>query len=121
MEALRQKFGASKAEVWGQLAQQVGCALGAGGFFGRDKLIARAGEWIITLDTYVVSNRKITIIYTLRRAVCELGRVPLCRDRKFVMGGLRKLLGMQNVHVGVPDIDDAFIIKRADSLPGGRG
>ncbi len=115
MGVLRQLFGPSKAEIWRQLAQEVGGQFVEGGFFGRDKVVVRAGEWSLTLDTYTVSTGKSSITYTRMRAP-YVNRDGFRFDiyRKTIFSGLGKLLGMQDIDVGVPDIDEAFIIRGND-------
>ena len=112
MGVLRQLFGPSKAEVWRRRAEEVGGQFVEGGFFGRDEVIVRVGEWTLTLDTHTVSTGKTTVTFTRMRAPYVNGdgfRFDIYR--KTVFSGLGKLLGMQDVEVGVRDIDDDFIIK----------
>ncbi len=112
MGVFRQLFGPSKAEVWRQLADEAGGQFVEGGFFGRDKVVVHTGDWTLTLDTYTVSTGKSSITYTRMRApyVNQDGfRFDIYR--KTIFSGLGKLLGMQDVEIGVPDIDEAFIIR----------
>ncbi len=112
MSVLRRLFGPSKTEIWRQLAEQVGGQFVQSGFFGREKVIVRAGEWTLTLDTHTVSTGKSNITYTRMRApYVNADGFRFEIYRKSVFSGLGKLLGMQDVEIGVPDIDDAFIIK----------
>ena len=51
MSLLRSLFGPSREEVWQQLSQEIGGTLVEGGFWNGSKVVARHGEWTITLDT----------------------------------------------------------------------
>jgi hypothetical protein len=108
-------FGPSKAEVWAQLAGETGATFVEGGFFGKDKVVARVRDWTVTLDTVVVSAGKTTVIYTRMRApYVNPDGFRFDVYRKSVFSGLGRLLGIQDVAVGVPDIDEEFVIKGGD-------
>ncbi len=73
---------------------------------------AVVGPWTVTLDTYTVSTGKSSVTYTRMRAPyinSEGFRFTIYR--KGVFSGLGKMLGMQDIEVGDPEFDEAFIIK----------
>jgi hypothetical protein len=112
MSLLRDLFGPSKDEIWSQLAAQVGGQFHDGGFFGRDRVTAHVGQWALTLDTYTVSHGKQHTTYTRMRA-------PYVNadDLRFVIyntgifSDMGVALGMQDIQVGDPEFDKAFVIK----------
>ena len=53
-------FGPSHAEIWLQVARDIGGQFQEGGFFGRDRVSYRHGAWTITLDTYCFSRATYT-------------------------------------------------------------
>jgi hypothetical protein len=70
------------------------------------------GPFAILLDTHTVSTGKSSTTYT--RARCQARsklpfRFALFRENAFTRIG--KMLGMQDLHAGVPDIDRRFIVK----------
>ena len=71
MSALRKIFGPSRKEVWKQLSDQLGAQYVEGGFARPDKVQVRVKDWTVTLDTYVVSTGKATIVFTRMRAPYE--------------------------------------------------
>ena len=76
------------------------------------KVEIRHGEWTITLDTYTVSNGKTSTTYTrLRAPYVNKNGFQFQIYRKSFFSGIGKALGMQDVEVGIPQFDDAFIIK----------
>ena len=119
MGFLRQLFGPSKEEIWRQLCSEIGAQYVQGGFWKGDKVQAHHGQWTITLDTYTVSHsdghRRYSTTYTRMRApYVNKDGFRFTIYRKSIFSGLGKLLGMQDVEVGFPEFDEAFVIKGND-------
>jgi hypothetical protein len=116
MSFLRDMFGPSRAEIWQQFATAVGGNYTEGGFWnGRDKVDAAHGQWMVTLDTYVVSTGKSCITYTRMRApYVNPDGFQFTIYRKGIFSDLGKWMGMQDVSVGDPQFDEDFIIKGND-------
>ena len=115
MGFLRELFGPSRAEVWSRLAQEIGARFQAGGYWGTDLVQAQVDDWILTLDCYTVSTGKSTITYTRMRApfVNRDGlRFTIYRNGFFSEFG--KMLGMQDVEVGLSPFDREFILQGND-------
>jgi hypothetical protein len=105
-------FGPNKDEMWRQLCQEIGAKFVEGGGWKGNKVQAVVGPWTVTLDTYTVSTGKSSVTYTRMRAPyinSEGFRFTIYR--KGVFSGLGKMLGMQDIEVGDPKFDEAFIIK----------
>ncbi len=108
MNLLRRVFGDSHSDVWKQLSDDLGAKFIKGGFFNSSKVEARVKHWDITLDTYTVSTGKTSVTYTRMRA-------PFVNDdgfrfliyRKSPFSAVGKLLGMQDVEVGGPELESA--------------
>ena len=108
-------FGPSKDEVWRQLSQEIGAEFVEGGFWKGSKVQAHVGPWTVTLDTYTESSGESHVTYTRMRAPYvnpEGFRFTIYR--KSLFSDLGKLLGMQDIEVGDPEFDEAFIIKGND-------
>ena len=108
-------FGPSKDEAWRQLSQEIGAEFVEGGFWKGNKVQAQVGTWTITLDTYTVHTQHSHVTYTRMRAPYvnpEGFRFTIYRKGFF--SDLGKLLGMQDIEVGDPEFDEAFIIKGND-------
>ena len=115
MGILRDLFGPSRDEIWSQFAAAVGGDFQAGGFWKGSRVDAKHGEWTVTLDTYTVSNGKTSTTYTRMRApyVNPSGfRFKIYRQGVFSTIG--KWFGMQDIQVGEPAFDEAFIIQAND-------
>jgi hypothetical protein len=78
MSFLRDLFGPSREEIWQQFATAVGGQFAPGSFLGGGTRVDAAhGQWVVTLDNYVVSTGKSAVTYTRMRAVCEPGWISV--------------------------------------------
>jgi hypothetical protein len=111
-------FGTSKEEIWNQLAAEIHANYVPGGWSGA-KVQAQHGPWTITLDAYTETLLANDVpMYTEYTRI----RAPyLNRDgfrfniyRAGLLSGVSKWLGMQDVEVGFPAFDEAFIIQGND-------
>ena len=115
MAVLRRMFGPSQKEIWRQLSAEMPADFVEGGFLKSDKVQATHGEWTVTLDKYVVSTGKVTVVYTRMRApYVNPDGFRFRVYRKGLFSDLGKVLGMQDVEVGMPEFDGDFIIKGND-------
>lgn len=115
MSLLRKLFGPSKAEVWQELSRQIGARYLHEDFWRGDSVEARVGPWRITLDTYTVSTGRSTITFTrLRAPYVNRDGFRFNAYRAGLFSELGKAFGMQDVTVGDPEFDNAFIVKSAD-------
>lgn len=119
MGILRQLFGPSKEEVWRQLCSETGAQYIDGGFWKGDKVQVHHGQWTVTLDTYTVShsneNTTQSTTYTRMRApYVNKDGFRFTIYRTSIFSGIGSFLGMQDVDVGYPEFDEAFVIKGND-------
>lgn len=109
---MRDLFGPSKEEIWSQLAAQIGGQFTAGGWFGTDVVQAKVGDWILTLDTYTVSTGKSSVTYTRFRApFANKDGFTFVINRAGPMTPVGKFFGMQDLEIGDPLFDQAFVIQ----------
>jgi hypothetical protein len=112
---LRGWFGPSKKEIWRQLSEETNARFVEGGVWKSDKVEATHGEWTVTLDTYAVSTGKVTIIYTRMRApYVNPDGFRFNIYRRGFFSGVGKMLGMQDIEIGLEEFDNDFIIKGND-------
>jgi hypothetical protein len=114
--SLRHRFlGPSRKEIWRQLGEQMHGQFVDGGFWKGDKVLVEHGDWTLTLDTYVVSTGKITIVYTRMRApFVNPSGFRFNVYRKSVFSGIGKFFGMQDIELGDAAFDVDFIVKGSD-------
>jgi len=94
----------------------VGGSFTEGGFWnGSERVDAAHGQWMVTLDRYVVSTGKSYITYTRMRApYVNPDGFQFTIYRKGIFSDLGKWMGMQDVSVGDAQFDEDFIIKGND-------
>jgi hypothetical protein len=110
-------FGPNKDEVWRQLSQEIGAEFIEGGHWKGNKVQAHVGTWTITLDTYTFQTQHTHVTYTrIRAPYVNPEGFRFTIYRKGIFSELGKLLGMQDIEVGDPDFDEAFIIKGNDEF-----
>jgi hypothetical protein len=105
----------SKDEVWRKLSQEIGAEFIEGGFWRGNKVQAHVGPWTITLDDFIDESECSHVTYTRMRAPYinpEGFRFTIYR--KSLFSDLSKLMGMQDIEVGDPEFDEAFIINGND-------
>lgn len=108
-------FGPSKDEAWRRLGEEAGVEFVEGGFWKGSKVQAQVGPWTVTLDTYTVHTGHAHFTYTRMRApYVNPEGLRFTVYRKGLFSELGKLLGMQDVEVGDPEFDGAFIVKGTD-------
>ena len=99
-------------DVWRQLSHDIG-----GYFVGSEfsnsgnprRVVVKVKKWTLTLDTFVQAK---TDTYTrMRTRYVTKDGFQFTVYRKGIFSELGKILGMQDVEVGFPDLDRDFIIK----------
>lgn len=112
MSVLRSIFGPSKEEIWSQIAHEIGGQYMDGGFWKRDTLYFQHKEWTLVLDTYSRNNGNHSTTYTRMRApFVNKDGLYFNIYRESAFSAIGKFFGMQDIQVGDPFFDDAFIIK----------
>lgn len=104
-------FGPSRDEVWAQLCTQIQGELVDDGWRA-SKVQARVKDWILTLDTYTQSSGKSSTDYTrLRAPFVNRDRFQFTIYRTGLMTPLAKFFGLQDVEIGDPLFDEAFVVQ----------
>ncbi|MCZ7645787.1 MAG: DUF3137 domain-containing protein [Planctomycetota bacterium] len=116
MGIMRTLFPPKPQGVWRQLSERVGGRFLDGGLWKGDKVEVDFRQWVITLDTYTVSTGQFSSTYTrLRAPYCNAEGFRFKVYRKSVFTGLGKLLGLQDLEIGDPFFDEAFVIQANDA------
>src|SRR5262245_51875326 len=114
--SLRPKwFGPSRKDVWKKLSEEVHGRFVEGRFTRGDKVEVEHEEWLLTLDTYVVSTGKTVVVFTRMRApFVNPSGFRFLVYRKSIFSGIGKFFGMQDIEIGDPPFDDGFIVQSTD-------
>jgi hypothetical protein len=112
MSVLRKIFGPSRDEIWRQLSAEIGGRYVEGRAFKPSRVDATHGEWIVTLDRFVVSTGKVVMVFTRMRApYVNPDGFRFTVYRRGFFSDVAKWLGMQDVEIGHEPFDSDFIIK----------
>lgn len=112
MSFLKSLFGPSQKVIWRQLSREVRGQFHEGGLLTTTAVQARAGDWIITLDTVTTGDGKTNQTFTrLRAPYFNPERFRFEIYRASIFSGLGKAMGMQDIPVGHPGFDQDFVIK----------
>lgn len=115
MGLLRQRFQPSGAALWKQLAEQIGGRFVAGDFLHADRVEAHIGEWTVTLDTSTEAVGLASVTITrLRAPYVNKDGFRFALYQKGAFSELAKRLGMQDILIGDPEFDAAYILKGND-------
>jgi len=105
-------FGPSTDEVWRKLSDEIGGEFVDGGAWKTDMVTVHVDPWILTLDRYTISTGKTTVTFTRMRApYVNRDGFRFTISRKNLFTGIGKFLGMQDITIGDPAFDEAFVIK----------
>jgi hypothetical protein len=107
-------FGPSKDVVWQQLSEEIGAEFIEGGFWKGSKVQAHVGSWTVTLDTGYSQDDGESRTTRIRAPYVNPDGFRFKIYRKGFFSDLGKLLGMQDIEVGEPEFDEAFVIKGND-------
>lgn len=116
MGIFKSVFGPSREEIWKSLSERIGGEALPGGIWGGDKLQVQAGDWTVTLDDYtamvMVGKVFVPIHHTrLRAPFPNPSGFRFSIHRASIFSYLGTLLGMQDIQVGHPEFDEAFVIQ----------
>lgn len=106
-------FSSPKEEAWKQLCAEMRADFIDGGFWKGDKVELRVDDaWRITLDVFSVQRGKRRQKYTrLRVPFVSLDDFRFLVYRKGLFTDLGKMMGIQDVEIGDPAFDEAFVIQ----------
>jgi hypothetical protein len=104
-------FSPSKDEVWRELSGEIGAEFIEGGLLKESRVEAHAGPWTVTLDISTSDEDGKSWVTRIRAPYVNVEGFRFTIYRKSAFTYLGKLLGMQDVEVGDPQFDEAFVIK----------
>lgn len=108
-------FGPTQREIWAQLCNEMGFQFVDGGTWKPDAVIVKFKKWTIVLDTFSVSTKNSKTYFTrIRAPFANPSGLKFKIYRKGIFSSIGKLLGMQDIEIGVPGFDEEFIIKGND-------
>ncbi len=105
-------FGRHRREIWRQLAEQLDGDYFKGNAFKSDRIEAFYGDWMVTLDTFMVDK----VVYTrIRAPYVNRDDFVFKVSREHLGHRIAKVFGSQDVEVGHPAFDKDFVIQGNDA------
>lgn len=105
-------FGAGRRESWRQLGAEIGGRFTPGTWRRRQRLDVPHAHWTITLDTSVLHANNVHVPFTRCRAPFLASSSFRCRiSRANVFTRIGHWLGVQDLAVGDPAFDRAFVVR----------
>jgi hypothetical protein len=106
-------FKPHKDDVWQQLSKEIGAKfIDAGAWSLDDKVEVRVKNWILTLDTFMVSAGRSSVTFTRMRApFVNKDGFRFKIYRKGVFSVLGKVFGMHSIASGFSGFDQDFSIQ----------
>ena len=104
-------FGRHKREIWRELAQQLDASFFKGKWTKPDRVEAWHGNWMITIDTFVIDK----VVFTrIRAPYVNRDDFTFKIYRQHAGHQVGKLFGLKDLIVGHPEFDREFIIQGSD-------
>lgn len=104
-------FGKHRQAIWKQLAAQLEGGFVKGNMFKSDRVEAYYGDWMLTLDTFMVDK----MIFTrIRAPYVNRDDFTFKIYREHLGHRIGKLFGTKDSEVGYPDFDRDFVIQGSD-------
>ncbi|MGZ4056476.1 MAG: DUF3137 domain-containing protein [Bacteroidia bacterium] len=119
MGILKEIIGEKYEPIWKQFAEEIGASYVDGHYGDSDSVVANPENWKITFDihtSYATSgSRTYEADYTRIRAPFKSpDNLKFVIYRTQLFSAIGKLFGAQDIVIGHPDFDKAFIIKGND-------
>jgi hypothetical protein len=114
MRMLRGLFGPSKDEIWSQVAKEIGGRYDARAPLGAGVVRRRSGGWEITLDTYKTGSSTTHTYTRMRAPFLTRDGLTFAIEREGMISAFLKRFGQQDIEIGDPCFDKAFLVKGND-------
>jgi hypothetical protein len=102
-------------EMWNRLSREIGGEFEDRSGWRFDKIRVRDGEWTITIDLHTHAGYKTESLYTrIRVPFVNEEKLQFRIYRQGLLDSLGAMLGVQDIKIGDPDFDRAFMIQGSD-------
>ncbi|GAB4416887.1 MAG: hypothetical protein OHK0039_26580 [Bacteroidia bacterium] len=113
MSRLLKIFRTEKAAVWNQLSAELGAEFVPGKGWRHDQVRIRQQAWTIILETYKRGRRPVHTC--IRAPYVNRDSFEFRIFRRTAVHSVAKIAGMQDIEIGFPAFDKAFIIQGNDA------
>lgn len=115
MASLRERFGPHEKALWKQLYDELGGVLTDREGDRQDKVVAKVGPWVITLDEHSEPGYRAEYLYTrLRAPFVNPDGLRFAVSHQTVFANIGRLVGMQDIRVEHRPFDKMFLVQGSD-------
>jgi hypothetical protein len=115
MGSLRERFADRENELWKQLSDELGGELTDAKGTRQDKVHAKVGSWVVTLDEHSEAGYRSEHVYTrLRGNFVNPEGFRLAISHQGVFAHIGKIVGMQDIQVDHEPFDKMFLVQGSD-------
>ncbi|MBI1389683.1 MAG: DUF3137 domain-containing protein [bacterium] len=116
MSLLKSIFRPSKDEIWKKLSDEMKANFVPGQTSRGGKVVAKVGEWTVTLDLHRVDTQHDHVVYTrLRAPFANKDGFRFLIYRQTLFSAVAKAFGMQDIDVGFTEFDRHYVIQGNDA------
>ncbi len=101
-------FGKKKVHPWKEFADEIGARFEPAGFLKTAKVFIAFRNWTIVIDSYTTQHVTYTQIFAIFNNLVDF---KMSVHKQGFLAKIEKMLGFQDIIIGNPQIDEAFVIK----------
>lgn len=115
MASQRERFAHQENALWKQLSDELGGTLTDKKGTRHDKVVAKVGAWVVTLDIHSEAGYQSEHLYTrLRAPFVNPDGLRFDVSHQTIFANIGKLVGMQDIKVEHEPFDKMFLIQGSD-------
>ncbi len=115
MASARERFGVHENDLWKALSDALGGTLTDRKGSRHDKVVAKVGQWTVTLDVHAEAGYRSEHVYTrLRAPFVNPDGLRLAISHQTVFSNIGKLVGMSDIEVDHDPFDKMYYIQGSD-------
>ena len=115
MSSPRERFVKHENELWKQLSDSLGGQLTDRKGDRHDKVVAKIGQWIVTLDQHAEAGYRSEHLYTrLRAPFVNPDGLRFAISHQTVFANIGRLVGLQDIQIEYEPFDKMYLIQGND-------
>jgi len=115
MGSLLERFSDHENELWKLLNEELGGELTDAKGTRHDKIVAKVGSWVVTLDEHSEAGYRSEHIYTrLRANFVNPDGLKLAVSHQGIFANIGKIVGMQDIQIDHEPFDKMFLVQGSD-------
>ena len=112
MSSLRERFADRENELWASLSDAVGGELTDVQGTRHDRIVAKVGSWVVTLDEHTEPGYRSEHVYTrLRTNFVNPEGLRFAISHQTIFSNIGKIVGLQDIEVNHEPFDKMFLVQ----------